>query len=450
MAEPGTAVAARAKRVRTVALGTLDERGRTGPGGYRRRVWWWSVALLVGLAGGVLIGRGLRFPPAPANREDPRDVVAPKAEVVVAQPVRVTPSPAPAATDPGDLDPAMADVLAELPGIVLVVDSADYVVHASDAAVELRLARRGRLMHEGMSELAHDAVLHGVPQVKEMSLRRPPMRRISVDLRVQAIPLPHEHALLLLTDLTEEHRLGAVRRDFIANVSHELKTPVGAMSLLAEALAAASDDPDAVQHFASRMQTEAKRLTTLINDVIDLSRVQGDDPLSHAEIVSVDDLVASAIDFVKGAAEAKDIRFVVGGDRGDKIFGDPGQLETAVRNVLANAIAYSEPGTRVAVAVRSSATLVEIDVKDQGMGVPDAEIDRIFERFYRVDAARSRVTGGTGLGLSIVRNVCRNHGGDCLVWSVENEGTTFTLQFPRYVTHADADADADDQEEVTP
>ncbi|MFN8126506.1 MAG: ATP-binding protein [Candidatus Nanopelagicales bacterium] len=342
------------------------------------------------------------------------------------------------------LDPAVTSLVRELPGIVLLVDGQGMVTHASSDALTLRLVRRSRLAYESLRDCALKTLANGTTQQFEVSLRRPPMRKLTLDLRVRGIPLAGDHVLLMMTDTTEERRLLAVRRDFIANVSHELKTPVGAMSLLSEALVAARDDPEAVEHFAHRMQSEATRLAQLINDVIDLSRVQGDDPLSHAQPVSVDALVRSSTEFVRNAAEAKGIQVVVGGEIGEQVYGDAAQLETALRNVLTNAVTYSEPGTRVAVAVRTSPLLVELDVKDQGMGIPDGELDRIFERFYRVDEARSRVTGGTGLGLSIVRNVCRNHGGDCLVWSVENEGSTFTLQLPRMRRTAPDEQEEDD------
>lgn len=413
------------------------------------------AALILGLAAGMRWGRSRSAadaasrPGVPAAPVDADASVAPAPDPVAADALHGAPNrsyqpiarPAPDVTgDTGDLEPALVAVLQQLPGIVLLCDPDLHVALASHDAMELRLARRGRLAFESVEECAQLALDRGTELVREITLRRPPMRRISIDLRVDALPLPSGHVLLVLTDLTQEHRLAAVRRDFIANVSHELKTPVGAMSLLAEAIAAARDDPESVEYFAGRMQTEAQRLTSLINDAIDLSRVQGDDPLTHAEVVEVDGMVQRAVDYVHGAADIKDIAIVVGGTTRERVFGDPGQLDTALRNVLANAITYSEPGTRVAIAVRASESLVEIDVKDQGMGIPEAELDRIFERFYRVDAARSRVTGGTGLGLSIVRNVCRNHGGDCMVWSVEHEGSTFTLQFPRYL--------ADDQEDM--
>lgn len=346
--------------------------------------------------------------------------------------------------------PDLIATLRALPGLNLVVDAGGEVVQGSTDLSDLRLVRRNRLAADDLQRCVSLVLARRQNVVREFTWRRPPARRIAIDLRVQGVPLSEDRVLLLITDMTEERRVADVRRDFIANVSHELKTPVGAMSLLAEAIVAGRDDPDAVEHFAVRMQSEAARLTQLISDVIDLSRVQGDDPMTHAEVVDVDHLVAEASDYVRGAAEAKGIEIVGGGDAGLRVSGDPTQLETALRNVMVNAVAYSEPGTRVAVAVRSSPDLVEIDIKDQGMGIPAAEQDRIFERFYRVDEARSRVTGGTGLGLSIVRNVCRNHGGDCLVWSAEGEGSTFTLQLPRLQEPAPDAAATDPQMEETP
>ncbi|MEO1994390.1 MAG: ATP-binding protein [Planctomycetaceae bacterium] len=251
----------------------------------------------------------------------------------------------------------------------------------------------------------------------------------------------------MIDDRTEENRILAVRRDFIANVSHELKTPVGAVTLLAEALVAARDDPEAVSHFAEKMQLEANRLSNLINDVIHLSRLQGEDPLLEAQIVPVNAIIDKALDFVRGAAEANSIELKLTIEPDLLVHGDLGQLVTAVSNVLSNAIAYSPPHTQVAVAARRRDKTVEISIKDQGIGIPDTEQDRIFERFYRVDAARSRVTGGTGLGLSIVRNVCSNHGGDVQVWSAPGEGSTFTLRLPSYAK--DSVADGAEEEELS-
>jgi two-component system sensor histidine kinase SenX3 len=272
----------------------------------------------------------------------------------------------------------------------------------------------------------------GNPREQEMRVRRPPLGRELLELRVRVAALGTGALLILIDDLAEERRVDVVRRDFVANVSHELKTPVGALSLLAEAVLASSDDAEQVHHFAERMQIEAARLSHLIQDVIDLSRLQGDDPLTHAEVVDVDELATRALDEVRTLAASNEIEFIRSEPTGLVVFGDRSQLLTALRNLLANAIAYSPEKTKVALGVRSSDGIVEISVKDQGIGIPANDLDRIFERFYRVDQARSRGTGGTGLGLAIVKHVCQNHGGECTAWSEIGTGSTFTIRLPTY------------------
>jgi two-component system sensor histidine kinase SenX3 len=205
---------------------------------------------------------------------------------------------------------------------------------------------------------------------------------------------------------------------------------VGALSLLAEAVQSAPDDQEAVERFSARMLVESQRLTNVVNDLIDLSRLQSGDPLKGSELVEVDRVVAEAVDSTKLIANSRNIDVVIGAPVHTYVLGDEGQLVMALRNLLSNAVAYSPPGTRVAVAARIRSGVVEIDVTDQGIGIPDDEQSRIFERFYRVDPARSRQTGGTGLGLAIVKHVCVNHGGECTVWSVQGEGSTFTLRLP--------------------
>ena len=321
-------------------------------------------------------------------------------------------------------------LIRQLPGCVLLARADGSLLWVSPESERLQLTRRDSLAFDDLTECLHDALAEDRVVVRQHTVWRPPLRTGRIDVRVRAIPVAAEVALLLVDDLTAEARVANVRRDFIANVSHELKTPVGAMSLLAEAIAAAADDADSVAHFAGRMQVEAKRLTNLINDVIDLSRLQGEDPLAEAEAVAVDEVVANAVDFIRSSADAKRIGVVVGGQTGLAVVGIRDQLTTALCNLLSNAVAYSAPHTQVAIAVRTSDGVVDIDVKDQGIGIPQNEQERIFERFYRVDTARSRETGGTGLGLSIVRNVCRNHGGDVSVWSVAGEGATFTMHLP--------------------
>ncbi|MGH3387927.1 MAG: sensor histidine kinase, partial [Actinomadura sp.] len=223
----------------------------------------------------------------------------------------------------------------------------------------------------------------------------------------------------------------AIRRDFVANVSHELKTPVGAMSLLAETVEGAADDPEAVRRFAGRMQQESVRLANLVHDLIMLARVQSDAPLPQLRPVSLDDVAAEALDRCRLKADAKNITLTIGGCRGMEVRGDEELMVTALRNLVDNAVAYSPENTRVAVATRRTDDLhVEISVTDQGIGIPDIELERIFERFYRVDPARSRQTGGTGLGLAIVKHVTTKHGGEVTVWSKEGSGSTFTLRLP--------------------
>jgi two-component system sensor histidine kinase SenX3 len=241
--------------------------------------------------------------------------------------------------------------------------------------------------------------------------------------------------LALVEDRTRERRIEAVRRDFVANVSHELKTPVGAIKLLAEAVQDAADDPEAVHRFASRMLTESDRLAHLVQQVIELSRLQGDEPLESPESVGLDEVISVAVDTSAMDAAAKDISVLVEGDPGLTVLGNHEQVAAAVANLVANAVHYSDPGSKVLVSAKTVDGNASISVVDQGIGIPKDEIDRIFERFYRVDPARHRSTGGTGLGLSIVKHVAATHGGDVRVWSVEGQGSTFTLTLPNHAAY---------------
>jgi two-component system, OmpR family, sensor histidine kinase SenX3 len=264
---------------------------------------------------------------------------------------------------------------------------------------------------------------------------------------LNARPLPAGGAVLVMHDLTELRRLEAVRRDFVANVSHELKTPVGALNLLAEAVQEAADDPEAVTRFAGRMQTESARLTRLVQQIIELSRLQGDDPLADPQPVDVDSVVERSIDQSAIDAQSKHVAVVRDGSHGLQVLGNTDEVALALGNLVANAVAYAPEHSRVVVAARADDEMVDLAVTDQGIGIPPAEIDRIFERFYRVDPARHRSTGGTGLGLSIVKHVAAAHGGEVRVWSVEGQGSTFTLSLPRRGTGpATPVADAQPQE----
>lgn len=336
-------------------------------------------------------------------------------------------------------------VLAVLPSASLVVAPDGTVLHASARTMALGLVNRMRIVVPDIARLVDQVAEEGEPREQEMRVRRPPLGRELLELRARVALLGTGAILVLIDDLSEERRVDAVRRDFVANISHELKTPVGALSILAEAVLTASEEPDQVRHFAERMQLEAVRLASLVQDIIDLSRLQGDDPLVRAEVVEVDEVIDRAVDEVRTLALSHRVEFLLGEPSGACIFGDRGQLQTAVRNLLSNAIAYSPSDTRVAVEARGSGSIIEIMVKDQGIGIPANDLDRVFERFYRVDQARSRTTGGTGLGLAIVKHVCQNHGGECRVWSEVGVGSTFTLRLPAYV---EMDAEVDPTLEV--
>lgn len=355
-------------------------------------------------------------------------------------------------TDPV-LPPGVDTVLSVLRSSAVVLDEADAVVKASSAAYALGLVRGGRLAIEPMLQMARDTRRDGEIRQVELDLpRRGTGRGEALAVSARVAPLGSRLVLLLVEDLTEARRIEAVRRDFVANVSHELKTPVGALSLLSEAVMDASDDPEAVERFAGRMQVEATRLTNLVQELIDLSRVQNDDPLEDAEPVRVDELVAEAVDRCRHQAGTKQITMAsnVGmldepeenGDSGQRadgsaelsVWGHRGQLAAALGNLVENAVNYSPSRTRVGIAARRVSApggdLIEIAVTDQGIGISDKDKERIFERFYRVDPARSRQTGGTGLGLAIVKHVAASHGGEVTVWSSEGQGSTFTLRLP--------------------
>jgi two-component system sensor histidine kinase SenX3 len=290
----------------------------------------------------------------------------------------------------------------------------DERITSEDLLALIRVVRRTRESHRGSLELA-----------------RGPIGAGKRELKVSVAPLDDEGmVLVLISDESEARRIDAVRRDFVANVSHELKTPIGALGLLSEAILGAKDQPDEVVRFATRMQNEAKRLTELVQEIIDLSRLQSSDPLQKALEVEVSDVVREAVDQAQFSSEQRGISLEIGDIENATVTGDRDQLITAVHNLVENAVNYSPERTKVSIVTKRVGDIIEISVTDQGIGIADSELNRIFERFYRVDPARSRLTGGTGLGLSIVKHVALNHGGDVKVWSKEGVGSTFTLQLP--------------------
>ncbi len=369
-------------------------------------------------------------------------LLAAAALVVVARRPPAPLSPSRARPVYSSAQPLSSLVVEALDQGVIVLDAEDRVVLLNPAARAMNVVDTDRLSFPDLAELADRARDLNTHQSRTIDLPIGRLGREPIALAVEAVPLVVEDSRvgavgLLLTDMSEQRRLEAVRRDFVANVSHELKTPVGALTLLAEAVQDAADEPAAVARFSARMQHESARLARLVQELMELSRVQGADPMPGAAEVEVAKLLIEATDRVRWAAEQRDITVKIKlRDPSLAVSGNESQLVTALANLVDNAVAYSPVGTKVqVVAVAGSdhqaRPTVDISVTDQGLGIADADIDRIFERFYRVDPARSRATGGTGLGLAIVKNIVTNHLGTVAVQSTVGEGSTFTIRLPR-------------------
>lgn len=333
-----------------------------------------------------------------------------------------------------------ADVLAVVGRAFVVVDAIDGVVRASPAAYAYGLVRGHTVVHQQLLEMTSNVRRDGVILEKQLELPRGPLGQGTIVVQVRAAMIAEEYILLLADDRTEFTRTEEVRNDFVANVSHELKTPVGAISLLAEALESSADDPEAVRRFAQRMHKESARLAALVQDIIELSRLQGANVAQRSRPVDINTVVSEAVDRSQLPAESKNIELVVGGHAHAMVYGDQDLLVTALRNLIDNAIRYSPENTKVGIGVRTKDGLVAVSVTDQGEGLNPEDQERVFERFYRVDAARSRHTGGTGLGLSIVKHVISNHGGEVTLWSQPGRGSTFTIRLPEMEGQDDADA----------
>lgn len=330
-----------------------------------------------------------------------------------------------------ELPQILLKVLDSLETKSLVVLPGELIRYQSNDMDSLGVTKDGRLISEELI-----ALIRGVRRSNEtyrgsLEIARGPIGEGRRVLKVAATPLNEEGVVLvLLSDESEARRIEAVRRDFVANVSHELKTPIGALGLLSEAILGAKDEPNEVVRFATRMQSEARRLADLVQEIIDLSRLQSSDPLQKALPVSIADVIHEAVSQASVSAEARRITVEIGAIDEATIIGDRSQLTAAIHNLVENAINYSSDNTKVSVTSKNRDGIAEIAVSDQGVGIPENELGRIFERFYRVDPARSRSTGGTGLGLSIVKHVALNHGGDVKVWSKVGVGSTFSVLLP--------------------
>lgn len=332
-------------------------------------------------------------------------------------------------------------VLAALDLPAVLVDASGIVVAASPTAADADLVASGTL-HRGLQPIVRAAREANAPVRRELELARPTPGDTVRHLTVTASLVDHRFALVMAIDRTEAVQLEAVRRDFVANVSHELKTPIGAVALLAEAVDSAADDAAQVRRFAARLSEEADRLAEMTRDLIELSRVQGLEPfMTRSEAVRVERIVTAAVEQNRVAADAKRIELVVRGERGLVVSGDAPTLVTAVSNLIVNAIQYAPERSRIGIGYVIRDATVELSVADQGPGIPEEEQRRVFERFYRGDPARSRGTGGTGLGLSIVKHAVAAHGGEVRLWSQLGRGTTFTIRLPLAAVDIDTATD---------
>lgn len=340
------------------------------------------------------------------------------------------------------VDTHVRELVDQLRTAIVLADGAGHVSLRNSAAERLRTSHSGYLIEEAI-ERHLERAMSGLESEETLEFFGPPKQVVVV----HTSPLPGGGAVALADDISERRRLDAMRTDFIANISHELKTPVGAMAVLADALSG-EDDPETVQRLVGRMVFEAERAARTIDDLLQLTEIELGTVFDRVPLDAVAILRASA-DRVRHSAKERAVAVrLAESPRPVTVMGDPRQLASAVGNLVENAVKYSEVGGRVDLAAALDGDSVTFTVTDEGVGIPQREIERIFERFYRVDKARSRGTGGTGLGLAIVRHVATNHGGAVEVTSVEGEGSTFVLRIPHAVPVDVDDVLAQSLEEV--
>lgn len=321
------------------------------------------------------------------------------------------------------------EVLEALSTAAVVVDDSNVMVQATTAAEEFGLQADRALIELELLSLVDSARTSKTSRQVEGAINVGG-RAAKVWVLATAAPLGRGFVILTLEDRTEARRLDETRRDFVANISHELKTPIGAIGLLAETLQGATDDPEAVLKFASSLQREASRLGHIVQEIIELSRLQAATEVKNSAEIRLADLISDSLERVRILAESKNMRLVADLDDSILIEVSYEQIATAITNLFENAINYSDPGGQVGISLKRVENFAEIVVTDSGVGIALEDQARIFERFYRVDASRSRETGGTGLGLAIVKHIALNHGGEISVFSKPGLGSTFTLTLP--------------------
>ena len=330
-----------------------------------------------------------------------------------------------------ELPEILRTVLTSLEADSMIILPGDVILFQSQGISSFGLLRENRLSSEELAALIRVVRRTSETYRGSMEIARGPIGEGKREIKVSITPLNDEGmVLVLVSDESEARRIDAVRRDFVANVSHELKTPIGAISLLTEAIMGATDDPVAVLKFAESLQKESQRLANIVQELIQLSRVQAAKLSETSDLLDLNTVIADAVDRNQLLAVQNNIKLATNSDGPVKVSGDYEMLVTAVRNLIENAILYSEPGGQVGIGLRVVENVAEISVTDSGIGIPESEQERIFERFYRVDPSRSRQTGGTGLGLAIVKHAASQHKGEIKLFSKVGVGSTFTLRIP--------------------
>ena len=323
----------------------------------------------------------------------------------------------------------------------VIVDSDNQVVNQSPKAIEMGLVEYEKIISQALIEIINQARRSKSSVTEELFFSKS-LRSPKLFVSARATLLSEELVILLVEDRTEAKRLEETRRDFVENISHELKTPISAISLLSEALQVAIEDPEQVKKFAKNLQRESKRLGSLVTKIIQLSRIQAGDLKGEIEVFDLGQVVDEAVELNQFLADSKGVKISADTPANILVQGDAGLLSMALKNLIENAVLYSDSGSNVGVGLAQVQDFAEVTVTDNGIGIPLDQQERIFERFYRVDPSRSRDTGGTGLGLSIVKHAANNHGGEVTVFSRPNLGSTFTLRLP---IHQDTNDSKDNQ-----
>jgi two-component system sensor histidine kinase SenX3 len=365
------------------------------------------LTILLALAAGLIVGAGFVLVLTRDNRKKQLEVI--EAERSIPE--------------------GAVEILDLLTNAGVILNGSNTVVRATNGALALGLVQNRLLIHSELVRLVE--LVRGTGKNHEIEAELSTgLRGETIWVQARAARMENNNVMLLVEDRTEAKRLEDTRRDFVANISHELKTPIGAIGLLAEALQDATDDPAMVTKFAGNLYKESRRLGSLVQEIIQLSRLQSAELSKTGDLVDLEGIVHESVERNQVIAEAKNISLEVNAPSGIVVYGDHEMLTMAVKNLIENAILYSGDDSSVGIGLRENAGVAEIAVTDHGVGIAPEDQERIFERFYRVDPSRSRETGGTGLGLAIVKHVAANHRGEIKLFSQVGLGSTFTLRLP--------------------